>query len=366
MSIMRRIFTWLMSILILLALASIIYLQQPQFVAPRVEAPVASDHFAEGHFHNNPLVPVSTSDEGQFALFYRFLFQEVIDAIPEKPLPSKKTDLHALDPQDNVVVWMGHSTYFMQFDGKTYLIDPVFSDYASPVPGTNKAFPGTNIYDAEDIPAVDYLLISHDHWDHLDLPTLEGLKGKVGQVIAPLGVGSYLIQWGFAQERVFEGDWYDAFEDADVSIYLVPSIHFSGRLLTRNRTLWSGFAILTEKRKVLYSGDTGYGEHFKEIRERLGAFDLAILEDGQYNENWAHIHMSPEQAAQAAQDVDAKAVLAAHNSKFKLAHHAWYDPLERISQASEGQEYRMMTPLIGERVNLDDDTQTFQDWWRQR
>lgn len=123
---------------------------------------------------------------------------------------------------------------------------------------------------------------------------------------------------------------------------------------------------MTPERKVLYSGDTGYGEHFKEIYERLGVFDLAILEDGQYNENWANIHMSPEQAVQAANDVQAKAVLAAHNSKFKLAHHSWYEPLERITLASKGADYRMMTPLIGETVNLNDDTQTFQDWWRQR
>lgn len=234
---MRRLSYWVSGIFIALAFASILYLQQPQFVAPIVEAPVNSDHYDEGLFHNNPQVSVSTTDDSQFALFYRFLFQEVVDAIPDKPLPSKKTDLLALDPNENVVVWMGHSSYFMQFDGKTYLIDPVFSDYASPVPGTNMAFPGTNIYDAADIPKIDYLLISHDHWDHLDLPTLEGLKEKVGQVIAPLGVGSYLTQRGFAGDRVFQGDWFDTFEDGEVSIHLVPSVHFSGRLLVRNRTL---------------------------------------------------------------------------------------------------------------------------------
>ncbi|MBM6550395.1 MBL fold metallo-hydrolase [Marinomonas ostreistagni] len=366
---MRRLKRTLVLLVVLVAVLAVAvwgYLQQPQFVDPIVPAPEASEHYDDGLFHNHPEVPVSTSDQSQFELFYNFLFNEVKDAVPSKPLPSDKTDLKALSPDANVIVWMGHSSYFMQFDGHTFLIDPVFSDYASPVPGTNKAFPGTNIYAAEDLPEIDYLLISHDHWDHLDLPTLEGLRDKVDQVIAPLGVGSYLTQWGFNEAQVFQGDWYDTFSDGAVDIHLVPSVHFSGRLLQRNQTLWAGFAIMTPERKLLYSGDTGYGDHFKEIYERLGGFDLAILEDGQYDPNWANIHMSPEQAAQAALDVDAQAVLAAHNSKFKLAHHSWYDPLERISQASQDKPYRMLTPMIGERVDLDNDAQTFQDWWRQR
>lgn len=363
---MRLSKSWLfipLVVIVLLALAIWLFLQQPQYVSPKLDAIHPSAHFENGYFHNTPEVDVVVSDKNQAELFLDFMLRETKDGVPSKPLPSHKTDLQALNPNDNVIVWMGHSSYFMQLEGKTYLFDPVFSDHASPVPGTNMAFLGTNIYQASEMPAIDYLLITHDHWDHLDFPTLTALKDKVAQVVVPLGVGSYFTQWGYDSEKVFEGDWYDSFKAEQVTIHVLPAIHYSGRLFERNKTLWGAYAVVTDDHKVFVSGDSGYGQHFADIHQRLGKFDVAILESGQYDKNWPLIHMMPEEAVQAALDLDAEAVLAAHNSKFKLAHHAWYDPLERITQASQGQPFRMLTPLIGESVLIEKKNQTFADWW---
>jgi len=206
-----------------------------------------------------------------------------------------KTDFKTLDKGKDVVVWLGHSSYFMQLGGKRILIDPVFSSSAAPVSFANKAFNGTNLYTAEDMPEIDYLLISHDHWDHLDYPTVIALKPKVKNVVCGLGVGSYFEDWGFEPILIHEADWFTVLEFEDgLIIHVLPSRHFSGRLFTRNKTLWTGFALVTPDRRVFYSGDGGYGPHFKQIGEMFNGFDLVIMENGQYDKNWPYIHMMPE------------------------------------------------------------------------
>nr|WP_246624807.1 MBL fold metallo-hydrolase [Oceanobacter mangrovi] len=259
---------------------------------------------------------------------------------------------------------MGHSSYFIQLDGQRILIDPVFSQYASPVPGTNGAFAGTNIYTTDDIPQLDLLLISHDHWDHLDYPTIKGLQGKVKQVVTPSGVGSYFRQWGWPAAQILEGNWGDVFSSGNLDVHILPARHFSGRLFERNRTLWASFALITPDHRYYLSGDTGYGQHFKAIGDAFGPFDLAILECGQYNANWANIHMMPEETALAAIELQASKVMAAHNSKFKLSRHSWQEPLERIKLASESQPWHLLTPMIGELVDVDDNNQLFTEWWQ--
>ncbi|MBR9874368.1 MAG: MBL fold metallo-hydrolase [Vibrionaceae bacterium] len=340
------------------------YMLQPQFVSPYVKAGSYQGKYVDGKFYNIEDIPVSTSSEGALVGFYRFFTEPVVDAVPATNLPSVKSDLLGLNPRDNVMVWMGHSSYFIQLDGIRYLIDPVFSENASPVPYTNVAFPGSNVYTADDIPQIDYLLISHDHWDHLDYPTINALKAKIDHIVTPIGVGSYFTQWGFDREHITEGDWYDSLTTDTGRIHILPAQHFSGRLLKRNRTLWASFAITAGKHKIYLGGDSGYGDHFKDIANEFGGFDLAILETGQYNKNWSLIHMTPEEVAQATNDLNAKALLPSHNSKFKLSKHAWYEPLDRITQASQQQDYRLMTPMIGEIVGLDDNNQTFSRWWK--
>jgi L-ascorbate metabolism protein UlaG (beta-lactamase superfamily) len=350
---------------IIIVVYGCVYINRPALADPIVVSQVNSDHYENGFFKNPIERPLITSTESRASRLYRFVFGKDKDSIPAQPIPSQKTDLMNLDPSENTIVWMGHSSYFMQLEGSTFLIDPVFSTNASPVPMTNTAFEGSNIYTAEDIPEIDYLLITHDHWDHLDFPTIDALKDKIHEVITPLGVGSYFEQWGFDSDMIHEGDWFSSFEQQNLAIHIMPAQHFSGRLLERNRTLWGSFAIITKQHKIYFGGDSGYGPHFKQIAEELGNFDVAILEDGQYNDDWPYIHMTPEETVQAAKGLGTKAVLPSHNSKFKLSHHTWYEPLERVYQASQNQPFKLMTPLIGQQVNIDEPGQEFKAWWRE-
>lgn len=343
-----------------------VWLKQPQYVAPECDAGSESALYHDGQF-SNPVAPAPVSSgrsRSVLAMWYRFLFLKPKDAIPQQALPSVKVDLHALSLTDNVIIWMGHSSYFCQVDGYRFLVDPVFSDEASPVPGTNRAFKGSNVYHAIDIPEIDYLLITHDHWDHLDYPTVSQLCDKIRHVVTPTGVGSYFRKWGFPESVITEGEWFSTVEQGDLTLHILPSQHFSGRLFKRNPTLWGSFAIITPHHRLYFGGDSGYGPHFQEIYQRVGAFDISVLECGQYDDDWPRIHMTPEQTARAASDLHSTALLPSHNSKFKLAHHAWYEPLERISAASRHHSWRLKTPRIGERINIDDPQQVFTDWWR--
>jgi len=366
-----KLLVWVLFAVTMMVLFAYFYLRQPQFAQISSDVSYASQRmtaaYASGFFENEIPTPVltRTTERSRITSLYRFLFKQDANSVPEMPLPSVKTDLFMLNPTENAVIWMGHSTYYLQVDGLRILVDPVFSENASPVPATNTVFRGSNIYTAQDIPELDYLLITHDHWDHLDYPTVMALKSKVKTIVTPLGVGTYFRQWGFEPSRIYEGDWYEAIKGKDnTEIHVLPARHFSGRLLTRNKTLWGSFAVITPNYRVYLGGDSGYGPHYKEIGRRFGRFDLAVLECGQYNEGWKYIHMAPEETAQAAADLNADAMLPSHNSKFKLSHHPWSEPLERVFQASQSQAYRLLTPVIGAVVEMDDSHQTFAPWWR--
>jgi L-ascorbate metabolism protein UlaG (beta-lactamase superfamily) len=214
------------------------------------------------------------------------------------------------------------------------------------------------------MPEIDHLLITHDHWDHLDYPSVTALEPKVRKVIAGLGVGAYFEQWGYAQEKIHEADWFAVLElERGFTIRVLPARHYSRRLLTRNKTLWTGYALETAKRRIFFSGDSGYGPHFPELGRTFDGFDLAVLDMGQYDDRWPYLHMTPEEAAQAAEALRAKALLPAHVGRFSIARHSWDEPFKRIAAASEGKKYRLLTPMIGEPVSLDDGNQRFSRWW---
>lgn len=349
----------------LLVLAVFAYLQRAEFgAAPEVEQLQRSPHYRNGEFHN--LIPTSVIAEGQSALSITFSdFTNPVELLqPAQPVPVFKIDLKALDRQQDTLVWFGHSSFFVQMAGKRMLVDPVFKDHAGPISFAGRAFDGTNVYTAEDMPDIDLLLITHDHWDHLDFETVTALESKTLQVLVPLGVGAHFQRWGYVRDKVHEADWYETLAMGnDLAIHLVPARHYSGRALTRNQTLWTGFVLESNKRRVLLSGDTGYGPHFKEIGSRFGNFDLVALDMGQYDPRWPAIHMSPEEAAQAAEELNANALLPAHVGRFNLARHAWDEPFERISAQSKNKSYRLLTPRIGEAINLGDEGQQFPPWW---
>lgn len=347
------------------------FVHQPQFgrlpSGDRRKRILASPHFVQGRFRC--LEPVETSadkDENYVLSKVKFFLQDKSALFPRQSMVRMKTDLKSIPLAEDIVIWMGHSTFYLQLGGKRILIDPVFSAYASPVFFINKAFPGSNAYTADDFPDIDVLAISHDHWDHLDYASIMALKPKIREIVCPLGVGEYFEQWGFALETLHEEDWFTEIRLGDgLSVHILPSQHYSGRFATPNSTEWCGFAFVTSKKRIFCSGDGGYGSHFKKIGQKFDGFDLAIMENGQYNEKWQAIHLLPRFTAQAVVDVGAKQVITSHHGKFALAFHAWNQPYLDMMEASNGQPYEWLTPRIGEKVCIGEKSQHFTRWWEE-
>lgn len=354
-----------------LALAACVVLNQAKFgkhpEGERLERVQASVNYKDGEFHNT--VPTSMLAEGESSLkiMWDGLFTEKVRPRPLEPLPTVKLDLAALYPGEDIVIWLGHSSYFIQLGGKRILVDPMFSDHGAPFSFLNKAFPGTDIYTVADMPEIDYLVISHDHWDHLDYSTVTPLMLKVKTVVMPLGAGAHFEHWGYPKDKLREADWNTElhFENG-FSIHVLPARHYSGRTFTRNKTLWASFVLETPEKRIFLSGDTGYGPHIAEIAAQfreVGGFDLVAIDGGQYDPRWPLIHMTPEEAAQSAEELGAKALLLAHVGRFSIANHPWNEPFERAVEASKGRAFRLLTPKIGEPVTLDNAEQSFTHWW---
>jgi len=358
---------FLLVIVVLLG-AGYLYMQQPQFgKAPsgeRLARLQQSPNYKNGQFHNQSKTPSFSDGANFFTVLGNFLFSKNSNSLPPVPLPSHKTNLHQLDPEQDVLVWFGHSSYFMQLQGKKILVDPVFSGNASPLSFTTKSFAGSDVYTVADLPEIDLLFISHDHYDHLDYKTIVQLQPKVKKIITGLGVGAHLEHWGFDPEIIIENDWNETLQLEDgFTVHTAPARHFSGRSLKRNGTLWLSFVLTTPGIKIYIGGDSGYDNHFKTIGEKYGPFDLAILENGQYNKSWKYIHLMPEQVVQAAQDLQAKKLMAVHWGKFSLSMHDWNEPIIQVSQLSKAKKMPLLTPQIGEAVHLNDTAFSFKNWW---
>lgn len=323
-----------------------------------------SPNYRNGQFQNLSNTPSFTDGATFFSVTRDFLFRNSKRGKPSAPLPSKKIDLHSLSPEENILVWFGHSSYFLQVDGKRILVDPVFSGHASPLSFTTKSFAGADVYTVDDIPPIDYLFISHDHWDHLDYPTVSKLRPKVKKVITGLGVGAHLERWGYEPGNILERDWNEeAILDDGFVVHTAPARHFSGRGFKRNTSLWLSFVLITPTMRLYLGGDSGYDTHFADIGSKYGPFDLVILENGQYNKSWKYIHMMPEEVVQAAQDLRAKNLLAVHWGKFTLSLHDWDEPIKRVTAAAKGKVMPLLTPMIGEAMPLKNDTYHGTDWW---
>lgn len=323
-----------------------------------------SPNYRDGAFQNVHKTPQLAEGYSFQKVLYDFLFHKPKRLKPSQPLPCVKTNLKALPLYEDLLLWFGHSSYYMHLNGNRFLIDPVFSNSASPIPATNKPFKGSNIYTAEDIPEIDYLLISHDHYDHLDYQTIKKLKPKVKQVITGLGVGSHFQAWGYACESIVELDWNESLAlDADISLNTVSARHFSGRSFKRNNTLWLSFILKTKNHTLFLGGDSGYDSLFREIGDKFGPFDLVILENGQYNLAWHYIHMLPEETLQAAKDLNAKKLFPLHSAKFALALHPWDEPMNKLEELNKLSKIPLIRPMIGEVVYFDK-SQEFPQWWK--
>lgn len=366
--ILKRIGIGILVLVSLLSLITFLYMQHPKFgrlpSGDRKKTIQQSPHYKDGRFRNLVERPTITPGYSIMGESYKMLFKRNKRVRPSAPIPSIKTDLRQLPVDSNLLVWFGHSSLYMQLEGKRFLIDPVFSGNASPIPGSVKAFDGTDIYTAADIPDIDYLIISHDHYDHLDYTTFLALKDRVKNVICGLGVGAHLEYWGYEASRILEKDWGQSVSVApQFTIHTETAHHDAGRGFRRGQALWLSFVFETADHRIFYSGDGGYGDHFAAIRKKYGAMEWAILENGQYNLAWQSVHMLPEETFKAAHDLGAKQVIPVHNSKFALAQHDWDEPLTRLSALNKENNIHLATARIGEVIYLDRSDQPFSEWW---
>ena len=367
--ILKRTIIVFLSLILLLALGIFFYIRQPQFgklpSGERLSRIEKSPHYKNGSFHNlieSPTISKGYSFAGEL---YKTVFKTYPRRSPVDSLPSVKTDLLKIPVDSNLAVWFGHSSVFIQLHKKRFLIDPSFSGKASPLPWGTRAYKGSNIYSAADIPPIDYLLISHDHYDHLDYETVVALKDKVKYVVCGLGVGAHFAYWGYLPSQIIEKDWYEKVTiDSGFSIFTESSHHESGRGFARNKTLWMSYLIQAPGMKIYISGDGGYDTRFVEIAKKFGPVDLAIMETGQYDSAWHAVHNLPEEVVQATLDLKAKRLLPVHHAKFTLSKHAWDEPLVKITELSQSQPYLLATPMIGEIVNLNNSNQVFSQWWK--
>jgi L-ascorbate metabolism protein UlaG (beta-lactamase superfamily) len=349
-----------------LALLVWAFLQTPTFgQAPsgkRLARIKQSAQYRDGKFQNLSPTPQLTPGFSYWQLLVEYT-KKVENQAPARPLPSQKTDLKALAPTENVVVWFGHSSYFIQVDGLKILVDPVFSGRASPVPVGGKSYPGADVYQVADLPAIDLLYLSHDHYDHLDYPTVRQLPGQVTKVVTGLGVGAHLERWGFAPAQIVELDWHQTAQPLPgLAVTATPARHFSGRGLVGNQTLWTSLVVKTATQTLYLGGDTSYDTHLAAIGQQYGPFDLAVVECGQYHAGWRYLHLMPDEMAPAARDLRAKVLLPVHWGKFTLALHPWPEPIEQLLATLDS--LPVLTPLIGQKATWQPPAPLGQPWWK--
>src|SRR5690606_14897977 len=303
--------TVLLSIVVLLFLAVFLFMQQAKFgklpIGKRLKTIQKSPNYKNRTSQYLSHTPSLTEGNTMLGVMFEFLTKKVENKEPLSEVPSVKTDIKSLDINQDILIWFGHSSYYFQLNGKRFLVDPVFSGSISPVPNSGKSFKGTDVYAVEDFPEIDYLLITHDHYDHLDFQTIIKLNDRVKTVICGLGVGAHFELWDYEPSKIIEKDWYDSVTlENQLKITLTPARHFSGRTFKRNTSLWTSYVLESPDYKMFVGGDSGYDFHFKEIGEKYGPFDLAMLENGQYNQKWRYIHTLPEEIQTVAEELKAK------------------------------------------------------------
>ena len=325
-------------------------------------------HYMDGIFINDEEIVMEINCHSITAMF-----KEIMNPDPNVA-PDKNIDVEKIDPKtlgnhpDSLtrITWLGHSSFLIEISGKKILIDPIFSQYAAPHPLLGRArFNREMPIAISDLSEVDAVIISHDHYDHLDYPSIKELKDKVSHFYVPLGVGNHLRKWKISGDKISEMDWWQETMFDDLKIVFTPSRHMSGRGLTdQSATLWGSWILQSDSANIYFSGDGGYGEHFKEIGEKYGPFDVGLMECGQYNEQWKDVHMMPEESVVAAQDVKAKLIMPIHWGAFALATHSWTDPVERIVAAAQKMNVPVATPRIGEQIELVKPLKrVYPKWW---
>ncbi len=290
------------------------------------------------------------------------------ESYPKSPLPIKKLNEQSFFMDDNPVkfIWYGHSVVLMRINNINILIDPMLGPDASPIaPTKTKRFSKNTLDIIHDLPEIDLMLITHDHYDHLDYESIQRLKNKTKNYFVSFGVKRHLVSWGIKEDLIKEFDWWDKRLFQGIEITFTPTRHFSGRgLSSLARCLWGGWAFKTNSENIWFSGDGGYGEHFLEVGNRLGPFDFAFMECGQYCEDWADIHMFPKQSVQAAIDAQVKKAMPVHWAGFNLSYaHSWYEPAQDFLNYAKKKELEVIFPHLGEIFNFHNTS--LKTWWQE-
>jgi len=322
-------------------------------------------NYRDGAIQNLSITLMQPEGVGFFKILKAFFFEKHPNRSPNKPLEFVKPAIN--NKQSGSVpeiIWFGHSSYLIKINNQRVLVDPVFSKTPSPFSFIgSKAFPGTDVIEATDFKNIDILVITHDHYDHLDYQSILKIAPQAKQIVTSLGVGSHLEKWGIPKMKINELAWHQSISILDgLHFTAVPARHFTGRKFKRNQTAWSAFVLKTDAHKIFLGGDSGYDTHFKSIGEEYGPFDLALLECGQYNAYWPYIHMFPEEVVEAAKDLKAKVLMPVHWGKFSLAMHPWDESISRVVAEAEKQNFPIITPKLGETVFMDKNNPV-RKWW---
>lgn len=355
-------------VLIFVIIIAIFMNTAPQFGASvtgdKFENLIQSPNYEDGTFQN--LVPTIMNEmelEDLAGLMYDFLFN-ASEGSPQSPIPVAfgEGELATID-SIAYVTWFGHSAVLIEMEGKTILIDPMLGPASAPVSFLTKRFHYEQPIEIENLKNIDAVVLSHDHYDHLDYPTILKIQNEVKHFYTPLGLGEHLIKWGVDPDKIIQLDWWQSASLGHMKLTATPARHFSGRGFTdRNKTQWASWVIKGKYNNIYFSGDGGYADHFTNIGKEYGPFDFAMMECGQYNTLWSKIHMTPEETVQASIDVNTSLMMPIHWGAFKLAPHDWKDPIERVTKEADLKNVKITTPTIGERFAIKNPVLN-NPWW---
>ena len=368
--VLRSVIIGIAVVVAVLVAAAWAVLSLPQFGADlsgeRLARAKANPQYREGRFVN--LEPEAATSLRALGAYLMRQFSGDERREPPGPLPVLPVDkaaLAAAPPASGLrAFWIGHASTYVELDGLRLLLDPVFAERVSPVPIGPKRFHAPPIALA-DLPPIDAVLISHDHYDHLDMDATRHLAQRGAKFIVPLGIGAHLERWGVAPAQIVELEWWQEHTLGGVKIIATPTRHYSGRAPgNHSPTLWSSWSLAGPQHRFFYSGDTGYSRHFAEIGARLGPFDMAFVKIGAYGpgEAWNDIHMAPEQAVQVHRDVRARRMFPVHWLTFNLAFHDWDEPIRRTAAEAARLGVELVTPRLGEWVDADREFRSTR-WW---
>lgn len=325
-----------------------------------------NEHKMEDRKFFNPETSYQTDFKNIWEIAKTYVLSEKKANIPSEGIPINPLSQEMLEKDKGDSIYrLGHSTILLHLDNEYILLDPVFSERASPMQwmGPKRFHP--NPISIEDLPSIKMVVISHNHYDHLDQASIEKLAPKVAHFVVPLGIEKTLLEWGIEKKKIIQLDWWQNTRIGHFYLTATPAQHFSGRgLWDRDKTLWASWVIESSKSRLFFSGDSGYFTGFKEIGKRFGPFDVTMIETGAYHELWKTIHMLPEQSIQAHIDLRGKAMIPIHNSTFDLSLHDWYEPLEKSYWLAREKGVRLLTPKIGARVKVHQ-SQGFNAWWQE-